>query len=101
MASTENLLINWVLKYKDKRLLAQHNFGPGNLKKYEEHLTYILASQAIPSKNLFKAKFPDFRFNNVSREDIDELMKSCTSRIECHTLGVLMEIFGWNFISII
>ena len=78
MASAESLLLSGIISNSTKRELAKANFTSENMAKYKDEMFFILQSRNIPSRKVFKAKFPNFIISkDILVTDIPNLIDQC------------------------
>ena len=77
MASAENLLISAVITSGNKNELVKSNFTSDNMAKFSDQLFFILESRSVPSRKVFKSKFPRFIIQDIPASDIPNLVKQC------------------------
>ena len=90
MSSAENLLISSIISNGSKTELNKLNFTYDNMAKYKDELFFILESKKVPSKKVFKAKFPYFIVQNVPSSDIENLINQCKDNKIRQDLSVLI-----------
>ena len=75
MSRQESLMISAVIKSRSMRKAIREGVTSEYFLNYKDEWEWLSQHKIIPSRSVFEAEFPDFRWRRVRTQDIDVIIK--------------------------
>ena len=91
MSRQESLLISAVLKTGSMRRAIREGITSDMFLTYKEEWDWLLSQQSVPSRAVFEAEFPDFRWRRIKTTDMASIINGLRSSYVKTKLAQIIE----------